>query len=305
MTSPVTFEAAPEDAGNRLDALVAERIAELSRSLARKLVEAKLVCVNGVPAKPSRRIAPGDVITVEVELPPSLSAEPEEIPLTVVYWDNDLAVLDKPAGMVVHPAAGHPSGTLANALVNLFPGAGEVGTSSRPGIVHRLDKDTSGLMVVALTSAAQLSLQEQIASRAAERRYLALATGKVRPARGVIDAPIGRDPQNRKRMAVHGIAARPAQTSYEVREYLPGFTLLEARLLTGRTHQIRVHLAATGHPIAGDHVYHGGSLPGLERQFLHAYRLSIRSPSSGQELSFESPLPSDLKAVQDELRQHV
>jgi 23S rRNA pseudouridine1911/1915/1917 synthase len=202
----------------------------------------------------------------------------------------------------VHPAAGHESGTLANALLARFPAVAEVGQELRPGIVHRLDKDTSGLIAVALNPTAQASLQRQIAAREAERRYIALATGKVEPAEGTIEAPIGRDPANRKRMTVHGLAARPARTTYRVLEYVDGFTLLDIRLHTGRTHQIRVHFAAIGHPLAGDTTYHGASLPSLRRQFLHADRLTVRSPSSGKELHFYSPLPTDLQVVVDALR---
>jgi 23S rRNA pseudouridine1911/1915/1917 synthase len=194
---------------------------------------------------------------------------------------------------------------VANALAAAFPQTRSVGNEERPGIVHRLDKGTSGLMVVALSPAAYTSLQSQIAERSAERRYLALARGRLEPQQGVIDAPIGKDPRDPKRMAIGGIAARPARTSYRVLEYLPGFTLLEARLHTGRTHQIRVHLSALGHALAGDPVYGGPPFPGLERQFLHAHRLVLRSPSSGENLEFSSPLPTDLAEVLTALRQGV
>jgi 23S rRNA pseudouridine1911/1915/1917 synthase len=297
VTDPIVFKASEPDGDNRLDVVVTDHLSGVSRSLVRSLIDGGRVLVNGKVAKASYRAAPGDLIAVELILPPSLRAEPESIPLSIVYRDEDLAVLDKPAGLVVHPAAGHQTGTLANALVAMFPQTRSVGAEVRPGIVHRLDKDTSGLMVVALTPAAQASLQRQIAERSAGRWYVALATGRVTPERGVIDAPIGRDPADRKRMAVHGIAARPATTSYQVLDYAAGFTLLEARLQTGRTHQIRVHLAALGHPIAGDPVYRGAPLERLERQFLHAYRLTLRSPSSGRPLRFTSPLPPDLRAV--------
>lgn len=286
----------------RVDAAVAERVSDISRSLARTLILEGKVLINGARAKPSHRLSAGDEVDVDVVVPPSLTAVPEAIPLTVVYQDRDLAIVDKPAGLVVHPAAGHERGTLANALTALFPQARSVGAADRPGIVHRLDKDTSGLMVVALTPQAHASLQKQISSRTAERLYLALATGYVHPEQGSIDAPIGRDPRDRKRMAVHGVTARPARTSYRVLEYLPGFTLLEARLHTGRTHQIRVHLAATGHPLAGDRTYHGATLAHLDRQFLHAYQLILESPSTGAQLEFTSPLPEDLDTALRELR---
>lgn len=290
--------------GTRLDILVAEIVPDLSRSLARKLIESGHVLVNGRLAKPSRHVVIDDRIEVDVILPPSISAEPEAIPLSIVYRDNDLVVLDKPAGLVVHPGAGHLSGTLANALMASFPAVSSVGAKDRPGIVHRLDKDTSGLMVVALSPSAHRSLQSQISSRTAERRYFALVGGSLKPPQGKIDAPIGRDPKNRKRMAVHGAGERSAQTSYEVLEYLKGSTFLEAMLHTGRTHQIRVHMQATGHPLVGDRVYRGPGLPGLNRQFLHAHCLSIDSPTTGYRLDFESPLPPDLQTVLYELRQN-
>ncbi|MBV9282076.1 MAG: RluA family pseudouridine synthase [Chloroflexi bacterium] len=302
MNRDVSFRVSEDGAGSRLDTLVAEHVEEISRSLARKLIEAGRVSLNGAPAKPSAHPAVGDLVEVQVELPPSLRAEPENIPLHIVYQDGELAVLDKPAGLVVHPGAGHAGGTLANALTALFPSVRSVGPAERPGIVHRLDKDTSGLMVVALSPAVHQSLQRQIASRTAERRYLALATGQVDPPQAIIRGPIGRDPADRKRMALNVPGSRPAETSYRVLERLPGFTLVEASLRTGRTHQIRVHFAGMGHPIAGDRTYHGGAIPGLCRQFLHAHRLSLRAPSTGDLLEFESPLPQDLAAVLARLR---
>lgn len=302
MTRHLTFTVAAEEAGKRADVVVAEHVPDISRSLARALVDDERVRVNGKAVKPSHRVVTGDEVEVEVVLPASISAAPESIPLRIVYQDTDLAVIDKPAGMVVHPAAGHAGGTLANALAARFPQTRGVGLEDRPGIVHRLDKDTSGLMVVALNPAAHASLQRQIAAHTAGRRYLALAAGRLEPERGTIEAPIGRDPGNRKRMAVHGVAARPARTSYRVLEYLPGFSLLDVALHTGRTHQIRVHLAALGHPLAGDRTYHGAPLDALQRQFLHAYHLALRSPSTGRDLEFSSPLPADLEGVLAELR---
>jgi 23S rRNA pseudouridine1911/1915/1917 synthase len=297
-----TFTVGPEDAEKRLDVVVTSHLPSISRSLVQRLLQQGDVLLNGEASKPSRRVIPGDRIEVRPLFPASLTAQPENIPLNILYRDAELAVLDKPAGMVVHPAAGHTSGTLANALTAAFPQARDVGQRDRPGIVHRLDKDTSGLMVIALTPEAQLSLQKQISSRSAQRLYLALATGRVQPPEATIQAPIGRDASNRKRMALWGVAARPAETSYRVLEHLAGFTLLEATLHTGRTHQIRVHLSGIGHPIAGDPTYHGGQVPGLRRQFLHAHRLRFRSPSSGQELEFTSPLPPDLSQLLERVR---
>jgi 23S rRNA pseudouridine1911/1915/1917 synthase len=298
----ISFLVDEEAAGERIDSVVAEHAAAVSRSLAQTLVRDANVLVNGRPVKPSHRVRAGDMVEVTVRRRPSLSAQPEHIPLRVVYRDRDLAVIDKPAGLVVHPAAGHEGGTMANALSALFPQAKGVGAEERPGIVHRLDKDTSGLIVVALTPDALRSLQDQIASRTAQRIYFALVRGHPRPATGIVDAPIGRDPQNRKRMAVHGAAARSARTSYQVLEELNDFSLLEARLHTGRTHQIRVHLAALGHPLVGDIIYGGPAVRGLHRQFLHAHRLVVRSPSSGDELQFRSALPDDLERVLGDLR---
>lgn len=297
MSERLAFVAATEDAGKRVDVAVAERLDGVSRSAAQELVREGHVRVNGRSVRPSHRLAAGQLIEAESHPKPALSAQPEDIPLTIVYRDADVAVLDKPAGLVVHPAPGHVGGTVANALAALFPQTTQVGAPERPGIVHRLDKDTSGLMVVALTPAAHRSLQAQIAARTASRKYLALAAGLVTPGEGVIDAPIGRDPRDRKRMWVHGVAARQARTFYRVLEPLEHLTYLEASLQTGRTHQIRVHFAAMGHPLAGDRLYGGPALPGLERQFLHAWSLSFRSPSTGLDLKFTSALPPDLESA--------
>jgi 23S rRNA pseudouridine1911/1915/1917 synthase len=296
------FKVAAEDDGRRVDAVVAERAGGLSRSLAQTLVREGSARVNGKTVRPAHRVQSGDIVDVSLLFPPSFSAEPQSIPLRVAYQDGDLAIIDKPAGLVVHPAAGHRSGTLANALAARFPDTQKVGSRDRPGIVHRLDKDTSGLIAVALNPRAHEFLQREIASRRAERLYLALVSGRPEADQATIDAPIGRDTRDRKRMAVHGAAARPASTSFRVVEELPGFTLVEAKLHTGRTHQIRVHLAAIGHPVAGDDVYRGQQLPGLSRQFLHAHRLSLRSPSRGDTIVAESPLPRDLHRVLESLR---
>jgi 23S rRNA pseudouridine1911/1915/1917 synthase len=274
----------------------------MSRAAVQSLFRGGHVRINGSPGKPSSRLAAGDVLDVEVVPRPSLSAEPEEMPLSLVYEDGDLAVIDKPAGLVVHPAPGHESGTLANVLAATYPEARDVGSELRPGIVHRLDKDTSGLMVVALTDAAHASLQQQISGRTAERRYLALVDGRLTPEEGEIDAPIGRHRSRRSLMATHGIASRPARTSYRVLEYLHTATYLEARLHTGRTHQIRVHLSTLGYPVIGDATYGAKPYPGLSRHFLHAYRLAVDSPTTGERLEFTSTLPVELQRVLDELR---
>jgi 23S rRNA pseudouridine1911/1915/1917 synthase len=275
---------------------------EATRSLIQTMIRQGRVLVNGSPARSSHRVETGDHISGEIEQPTMISAAPEEIPLTVLYRDSAMAVIDKPAGLVVHPSPGHARGTLANAIVAAFPETGGSGVQSRPGIVHRLDKNTSGLMAVALSRKGYVDLQAQISRRDASRVYLALIAGHLTPVDGRIEAPIGRDPANRKRMAVHGVAARDAVTSYRSLEDIAAFSLVEARLHTGRTHQIRVHMAAVGHPIAGDDLYRGPKVPGLGRQFLHAHELGIVSPETRQSLRFVSPLPADLVHVLDRLR---
>ncbi len=218
-----------------------------------------------------------------------MTAEPR-----LVYLDDALAVVDKPAGLVVHPAPSHHGPTLVGELGEVLGGGGD---PQRPGIVHRLDKGTSGLLVVARTDAAHAALQTQVQRREVERRYLALAGGRLASRTGTIDAPIGRASRQRHRMAVSGAASRQARTHFEVLELLTGETYLEARLETGRTHQIRAHFAAIGHPLAGDMTYGGAERFGLKRQFLHAHRLAFTHPDSGEELAFESALPADLSAA--------
>jgi 23S rRNA pseudouridine1911/1915/1917 synthase len=302
VSDTVRIHVTEEDAGERADRFVTAHLPDVSRSAVQLLFREGHVCLNGTPGKPATRVASGDVLDVEIVPRPPLTVEPCAMPLMVIYQDGDLAVIDKPAGLVVHPAPGNQTGTLANILAALFPQARDVGSQLRPGIVHRLDKETSGLMVVALNSPAHASLQIQISSRTAERRYLALVEGRLTPEYGEIDAPIGRHRTRRTLMAPHGQASRPARTSYRVVEYLPGATFLEARLHTGRTHQIRVHFSALRHPVAGDTTYGGRPIPGLHRHFLHAHRLAFDSPSTGERLEFESTLPADLQAVLDRLR---
>jgi 23S rRNA pseudouridine1911/1915/1917 synthase len=219
--------------------------------------------------------------------------------LRIVHLDDDLAVVDKPAGLVVHPAPSHTGPTLVSELGDLLGG----GDPERPGIVHRLDKDTSGLMVVARGPEALAALQEAVRERQVVRRYLALAGGRLSSRTGTIDAPIGRAQRQRKRMAVSGAASRQARTHFEVLELLPRESYLEAKLETGRTHQIRAHLAAIGHPLSGDTTYGGALRYGLERQFLHAHRLAFAHPETGEPLRFESPLPDDLAAALEQARQ--
>jgi 23S rRNA pseudouridine1911/1915/1917 synthase len=280
----------------------------LSRSHVQRLISEGRLTLDGRPLKANTIVAGG--ATLELRIPPPAPAEPvaePEIAVDVVYEDDDLLIVDKPAGLVVHPAPGHGSGTLVNALL----GRGETLAPSgiagiqRPGIVHRLDRDTSGLLMVARNDAAQASLQAQLKARRVKKTYLALVHGAVAAAQGRIEAPVGRDPGRRTRMAVTP-TGRPATTGYRVRERFSRWTLLELDLVTGRTHQIRVHLEAIGHPVAGDPIYGTGTSrrgpAGLARLFLHAWRLELTSPSTGALIRGESPLPRELESVLASLR---
>ncbi|MBE0415439.1 MAG: RluA family pseudouridine synthase [Dehalococcoidia bacterium] len=282
-------------AGVRLDKYIAEEYPELSRTRIQKLISEGFITVNDRVAKGSLKLNIGDKITAIIPPPVSITPLPEKIPLTIVYEDNDLLVVDKPAGLAVHPAPGHPSHTLVNAILAHCPDLALTsrGGSVRPGIVHRLDKNTSGLMVVAKNDASHQNLSNQIKARSVVKRYLVLVQGHLSPERGIIEAPIGRDPGNRKRMAVVS-EGREARTQYRVIRYLDSYTLLEVTLETGRTHQIRVHLSAIGFPVVGDEVY-GRRSPYLGRQFVHACHLGFRLPSSGEYVEFRSKLPPDLE----------
>jgi 23S rRNA pseudouridine1911/1915/1917 synthase len=290
-----------DDLGTRLDRYVADQLPGLSRGTVQGLIESGRVRVDGQQRKPKFRMTPGEVVSVVIPPPRIDEIQPDPIPLAVVYEDADVIVVDKPAGMVVHPAPGHPRGTLANALLAHVPGI-SVGGSQRPGIVHRLDKDTSGLIVAAKTDRGRMALVTQWEDRSVEKTYLALVSGSVADEGAIIDAPIGRDPKNRQRMAVVR-TGRPAVTRFHVVERFPNATLLEVSIETGRTHQIRVHLAFIGHPIVGDQLYGRArpTDPQLERQFLHASALAFRLPD-GETLRFEAPLPDDLRAVLEGLR---
>ncbi|MBI4281975.1 MAG: RluA family pseudouridine synthase [Chloroflexi bacterium] len=287
--------------GERLDKFLALKHEDLSRAYISGLVARGLVTVNGAIAKPSYRLKGGEVVEMEIVPPPPTTLSPQDIPLAVVYENDDLLVVNKPAGMVVHPAPGHPLGTLVNALLARLPGISGVGEGLRPGIVHRLDKDTSGLMVVAKNRRAHEDVSRQIKNRAVRKVYIALVTGLLEPAEGTVHAPIGRDPRNRQRMAVVA-GGREAETSYRTLERLPGFTLVEASPRTGRTHQIRVHFSSLGHPLAGDSLY-GGKEPRLGRHFLHAHVLGFRLPATGEYVEFTSPLPAELDTFLVQLRE--
>lgn len=306
--SHLTISVTAESAGERLDSFLAARVEGWSRARLHRLIEDADVLINGETAKPSYRVRAADEIEIELTPSPSESFVPENIPIDVVYEDQDLIVINKPAGMVVHPAAGNPSGTLANALAFRFRELSTSGGAARPGIVHRLDKGTSGLMVVAKTEAAHEDLSNQFRAREVFKLYVALVHGQVEKRKGQIDQPIARDPRNRIRMAVVR-AGRPALSMYKVREAFDRFTLLDVELKTGRTHQIRVHLASMKHPVVGDDVYGGGrdktiadaeikrSVAKLSRQFLHAAQLGFRQPTTHKSLKFISALPPDLESL--------
>jgi 23S rRNA pseudouridine1911/1915/1917 synthase len=264
-----------------------------------RLIVGGYVKVNGRPAKPGLKLSTNDRVTV-ILAPPTTALTPEAIPLNILYEDNDLMVIDKPAGLTVHPAPGHPSHTLVNAILSHLP-ALDTGDRQRPGIVHRLDRDTSGLILVAKNSAAHQNLANQFKSRSVAKAYLVLVKGQLTPRDGVIEAPIGRDSRDRKRMAVVAEGrGRQARTHYHVVRYIDNYTLLEVRPETGRTHQIRVHLSAIGFPVVGDAAY-GVKSPHLSRQFLHAARLGFRLPSTNEYVEFKSELPTDLQQALEDI----
>jgi 23S rRNA pseudouridine1911/1915/1917 synthase len=280
--------------GERLDVAVA-RLCEVTRAQARRLIDDGEVLVDGrAPPKAGIKLTGGELLRVRVPPPQPAEPLPEAIPLSIVYEDAHLIVVDKPAGMPVHPGPGHSGHTLVNALLAHCPDLPGIGGVQRPGIVHRLDKDTSGLIVAAKDEKTHAGLTRQLSERRMHKTYLALVEGRLEPPEALIDAPIGRDPGHRQRMAILPEGrGREAQTRYKVREYLDGYTYVEASPITGRTHQIRVHLASLDHPIVGDVVY-GKPSKLVERQFLHAWRLAFRHPVSGEEMSFEAPLAEDL-----------
>jgi 23S rRNA pseudouridine1911/1915/1917 synthase len=286
----------PLDAeGKRLDKFLGNQPVHLSRSQVQHLIENGLVRVNAKTRRSSYRVHAGDIIEMQVLASEETPLIPEDIPLDIIYEDEDLLVVNKPQGMVVHPAAGHEKGTLVNALLNHCTQLSRSGDYLRPGIVHRLDKDTSGLLLVGKTDLAHQELSHQLKERQVKRRYLALVVGQVKEDRGVIDAPLGRDSRNRKKIAVLSPGtpgAKEARTHYCVQERFCGYTLLDVSLETGRTHQIRVHLAYAGYPVAGDPIYGTRSNPlELPGQALHAYQITIQHPRTAEMLTFEAPLP--------------
>ncbi len=293
------------DSGKRLDRFLAEQLPDRSRSAIQRWVEGGLVTVDGKPAVSSQRVKPGQKIALRPPPEPRSDLVPEPIPLRIVYEDDSLVVVDKPSGLVVHPGAGNPAGTLANALAYHFTQMSR-GGSIRPGIVHRLDKETSGLLVVAKDEQVHEALARQFKERLVEKRYLALVYGSPQPSQGLIEVPIGRHPTVRTKYSVRTRKPRSARTEYEVLRRIGDFSLLEVKLHTGRTHQIRVHLHHIGHPVVGDRIYGKGRVSGvsdartgarikrLGRHFLHAARLGFRHPLTDEEVVFESRLPDDL-----------
>ena len=289
------FEVGPEQAGRRLDVFLAAQLAGFSRSRVQHLLAGGCVAVNGAAARASLRLRPGDLVRVDMPPPVAPGAEPEDLPLEIVYQDDHLLVVNKPRGMVVHPAAGHRSGTLVNALLYQVRDLSGIGGVLRPGIVHRLDRDTSGLLVVAKNDDAHRCLAAQLKDRRMTREYLALVRGRLE-GEGTVEAPVGRHPVDRKRMAVVP-GGKPALTRFTALAHYPGHTLLSLKLATGRTHQIRVHMAHIGHPVAGDPVYGGKCGLPLAGQFLHAARLAFDHPVTGERMAFEAPLPKELASV--------
>jgi 23S rRNA pseudouridine1911/1915/1917 synthase len=303
----------PEDGDSaRLDRYLVSVLPGQSRSQIQRLIKDGLVRIHGREARPNQPVKTGQQITVEIPEPVSPQLQPEALPLAIVYQDRDIAVVDKPAGMVVHPAAGHAAGTLVNALLHHLADLSGIGGERRPGIVHRLDRGTSGLMVVAKHDGAHEELTRQFRDREVEKTYIALVWGLVQAGRR-IEEPIGRDPHNRKKMSARARRhSREAVTRVVRADHLPGVTLAEIAIHTGRTHQIRVHLSSIGHPIVGDALYGGirrrmparlRALSHLTRPFLHAARLAFKHPSDGRRMEFTSGLPDDLQQVLEELRQ--
>ncbi len=291
-----------EDVDERLDVYISGKYKQFTRSFIKNLIERGNILLNGAITKPGVKIKKGHSVRVTVPRPKTISAEPQDIPIDIVYQDEHIAVINKQKGMVTHPAAGNHENTLVNALLFHIKDLSGINGNIRPGIVHRLDKDTSGLIVVAKNDEAHKKLAKQIKDKTAQRVYLAIVHGNIKDCEGVIDAPIGRHRTNRKLMAVTE-NGKPAVTHYKVLERFGDYTYLEARLATGRTHQIRVHFKHIGHPVAGDAVYGPKkSMFGKKGQLLHAYRLSITHPATGAEMNFEAPPPGEFQKILDNLR---
>ena len=289
--------------GERADQFIARLVPELTRSAAQRLLEEGAVTLAGRPVKKNYKTAPGDVLAVALPEPEPVDAVPQDIPLDVVYEDGDVIVVNKPVGMVVHPAAGHPDGTLVNALLyHCGESLSGINGALRPGIVHRIDRDTSGLLIAAKNDFAHQALAEQLQDHSLYREYEAVCVGTLREDAGTVDAPIGRHPVERKKMAVDRKNGRAAVTHWQVLERYPGHTHIRCRLETGRTHQIRVHMASIGHPLLGDTVYGAKKpVPGLAGQCLHAAELRFLHPRTGEPVTVEAPLPDWFRAVLERL----
>ena len=289
--------------GERADQLIARLVPELTRSAAQRLLEEGAVTLAGRPVKKNYKTAPGDVLAVALPEPEPVDAVPQDIPLDVVYEDGDVIVVNKPVGMVVHPAAGHPDGTLVNALLyHCGESLSGINGALRPGIVHRIDRDTSGLLIAAKNDFAHQALAEQLQDHSLYREYEAVCVGTLREDAGTVDAPIGRHPVERKKMAVDRKNGRPAVTHWQVLERYPGYTHIRCRLETGRTHQIRVHMAYIGHPLYGDTVY-GAKRPAADMtgQCLHAVALDLTHPRTGERMHFTCPLPEEFTRLLQKL----
>ncbi|MBC8207402.1 MAG: RluA family pseudouridine synthase [Kiritimatiellales bacterium] len=304
-SSPQVFEKTVEKPSKRLDAWLAENEPEHSRARWQALIKNGLVTVNGKPSKPNGRLHPGDRVEWTIPDPVSSEVLPEDIPLDILYEDPHMIVINKPAGLVVHPAAGNADGTLVNALLHHCTDLAGIGGEKRPGIVHRLDKDTSGVMVVAKTEKAMVELARQFKARETEKEYQAIVRGVPEPSTGHIETTIGRHPVLRKKMMANVKRGRHAVSDYSVMEALKNAALLRVRIETGRTHQIRVHMALIKHPVLGDRLYarpQPADAVWPDRQMLHAAKLSIAHPDSGDRLWFHAPLPPDMEALLDQLR---
>jgi len=307
---PFSFSVLNEHAGERLDNVVAQQVTGCSRSMAANFIREGQIRVRNEIKKPGYRVKAGDIISGRIPAPEPIACEPEAITLSLLHEDDDIVVISKPAGMVVHPAPGHFSGTLVNAILYHCPKLEGIGGKIRPGIVHRLDKDTSGILVVAKTAAAQVHLAAQFKDRSLQKTYLALVSGRMKTSSGIIDLPIGRHPVDRKKMSVLSKRNRDARTLWRVKELFDAASFLEVEIKTGRTHQIRVHCAAIKHPIVGDVVYgyrnSGAHLPSIlktvTRQMLHAWRMAFTHPATGEKIQLESPIPEDMLRVLNGLR---